>query len=94
MSVSEAGCAPSTVEAAAGPVKFVITNAGTDTAEFEVIGSIGASSTRRENIVPGFVVNLTSRLDGGTYELVCGTLSSPRGVLTVTRRRGRHATPE
>ena len=32
-----------------------------------------------ENIVPGFVVNLSTRLDGGTYELVCGTLTSPAG---------------
>jgi iron uptake system component EfeO len=30
------------------------------------------------------VVNLQSRLDGGTYELVCGTLTSPRGTLTVS----------
>jgi iron uptake system component EfeO len=84
VSVSAAGCAPTTVTAAAGQVLFVVTNAGTDPAEFEVIGSDQRVIDEAENIFPGFVVNLKSRLDGGTYELVCGTLSAPRGTLTVS----------
>ncbi len=63
---------------------FVVTNTGTDPAEFEIIGSDQKVIDEAENIFPGFVVNLKSRLDGGTYELVCGTLSSPRGALTVS----------
>ena len=62
-----------------GQVLFVITNTGTDPAEFEIIGPDQKVIDEAENIVPGFVVNLKSRLDGGTYELVCGTLTSPRG---------------
>jgi iron uptake system component EfeO len=84
VSVSPDGCAPKTVTATAGQVLFVVTNTGADPAEFEVIGSDQKVIDEAENIFPGFVVNLMSRLDGGTYELVCGTLSSPRGALTVS----------
>ena len=79
MSVSPEGCAPTTVTATAGQVLFVVTNTGTDPAEFEIIGSDQKVIDEAENIFPGFVVNLKSRLDGGTYELVCGTLTSPAG---------------
>jgi iron uptake system component EfeO len=82
--VSEAGCSPTTLKADAGPVLFVITNTGTDVAEFEVIGADKKVIDEAENIVPGFVVNLSALLDGGTYELVCGNLSAPRGSLTVS----------
>ena len=82
--VSEAGCSPTSVKADAGPVLFVITNTGTDVAEFEVIGADKKVIDEAENIVPGFVVNLSALLDGGTYELVCGNLSAPRGSLTVS----------
>ena len=84
VSVSSEGCAPKTVTAEAGPVLFVVTNTGTDPAEFEIIGGDQKVVDEAENIFPGFVVNLKSRLDGGTYELVCGTLNSPRGTLTVS----------
>ena len=84
VSVGPGGCAPTTVTAAAGQVLFVVTNTGTDPAEFEVIGADKKVIDEAENIFPGFVVNLKSRLDGGTYELVCGTLSAPRGTLTVS----------
>ena len=84
IAVSEAGCSPMTASAPAGSVLFVITNTGTDVAEFEVIGPDKKVLDEAENIVPGFVVNLSARLDGGTYELVCGKLTSPRGSLVVS----------
>jgi iron uptake system component EfeO len=37
----------------------------------------------RENIVPGFVQTLTATLDSGDYQMTCGLLSNPKGVLTV-----------
>jgi len=82
--ISESGCSPTTLTAASGPVLFVVTNDATDVGEFEIIGEDQRVIDEAENIVPGFVVNLSTRLDGGTYELVCGTLSSPRGALTVS----------
>ena len=83
VSVNEDGCAPSSIEASAGKVVFEVTNAGSEAGEFEVL-----SGTRVvdevENIVPGFVVNFTTRLDGGAYELICYTLQAPRGTLAVS----------
>jgi iron uptake system component EfeO len=84
LAVSPEGCAPRTVTATAGQVLLVVTNTGVDPAEFEVIDSDKRVIDEAENIFPGFVVNLRSRLDGGTYELVCGLLTSPRGTLTVS----------
>ncbi len=84
VSVNPEGCTPKAVTATAGQVLFVVTNTGADPAEFEIIGPDQKVIDEAENIFPGFVVNLKSRLDGGTYELVCGLLTSPRGTLTVT----------
>ena len=60
-----------------------MTNGGPDIGEFEIL-----SGTRvvdeAENIIPGFVVNLATHLDGGEYELICYSLQTPRGTLAVT----------
>jgi iron uptake system component EfeO len=83
VTVNDQGCSPSSIETSAGKVVFEVTNAGSDAGEFEVL-----SGTRVvdevENIVPGFVVNFTTRLDGGSYELICYTLQAPRGTLAVS----------
>jgi iron uptake system component EfeO len=83
VTVDSSGCAPSSLTAASGRVVFEVTNAGGDIGEFEIL-----SGTRVidevENIVPGFVVNFATRIDGGDYELVCYTLQSPRGTLAVS----------
>ena len=77
------GCQPSSITATAGRIVFEVTNGGPDVGEFEVL-----SGTRVvdevENIVPGFVVNFATRLDGGDYELICYSLQSPRGKLAVS----------
>ena len=69
VSVSEAGCAPTTITVPAGPVTFVVTNAGTETGEFEIIQAGTKVIDEVENIIPGFVVNMATRVDGGTYEM-------------------------
>ena len=83
VTINDDGCSPSSIEAAAGKVVFEVTNGGSDIGEFEVL-----SGTRVvdevENIVPAFVVNFTTRLDGGSYELICYSLQSPRGTLAVS----------
>src|SRR5215510_1510157 len=80
VTVTAEGCNPSSLNATAGRVVFEVTNGGTDAGEFEVL-----SGTRVvdevENIVPGFVVNFASRLDGGEYDLICYSLQAPRGKL-------------
>ena len=92
VSVSESGCAPGSVNVAAGPVTFVITNDGAETAEFEIIQGGERVIDEVENIIPGFVVNMATRLDGGTYAIQCGNLQTTPGLLTVSG--GSAATPE
>ena len=65
-SISDAGCSPSAITVPSGPVGFAVTNAGTDTGEFEITVANQRVVDEVENIVPGFVVNMTTRLDGGT----------------------------
>ena len=67
VSVSESGCSPSAVTVPSGPVTFVVTNAGTETGEFEIVLADTRVIDEVENIVPGFVVNMSTRVDGGTY---------------------------
>ena len=83
VTVDDAGCEPAAIEVPAGVVVFEVTNGGGDVGEFEVLEGDRVVD-EVENILPGFVINLATRLDGGTYETVCYTLTSPRGSLTVT----------
>ena len=53
VSVSESGCSPSTVTVPSGPVTFVVTNAGTETGEFEIVLADTRVIDEVENIVPG-----------------------------------------
>jgi iron uptake system component EfeO len=82
--VDESGCGPSAVTVPSGEVTFVITNDGSESGEFEVVRAGERVIDEAEGIVPGFVVNLKTRLDGGTYELICYSKTNPKGVLTVT----------
>lgn len=84
VAVNETGCSPTSITTASGPVTFVITNTGADTGEFEITQGGQRVIDEVENIVPGFVVNMTTRLDGGTYEMVCGNTQATKGALTVT----------
>ena len=90
VTINDEGCSPSSIEAAAGKVVFEVTNGGSEVGEFEVL-----SGTRVvdevENIVPGFVINFTTRLDGGSYDLICYTLRRRAAPLPcrVARRRLR-----
>ena len=83
VTVTEAGCAPAALQTTAGRVVFEVTNGGPELGEFEVLSGTTVVD-EVENIVPGFVVNLASHLDGGTYELICYAKRSPRAALTVS----------
>ena len=83
VSVTESGCEPGELTAVSGRVVFEVTNAGPELGEFEILEGDRVVD-EVENIVPGFVVNFATRLDGGDYELVCYALRSPRGSLAVT----------
>lgn len=83
VTVTESGCEPGSLTATSGRVVFEVTNAGPDIGEFEILDGDRVVD-EVENIVPGFVVNFATRVDGGDYQLVCYALRSPRGTLAVT----------
>ena len=83
VTVTESGCEPGALTAPAGRVVFEVTNGGPDIGEFEVLDGDRVVD-EVENIVPGFVVNFATRIDGGDYQLVCYALRSPRGTLAVS----------
>ena len=93
ISISDSGCSPATVRAAAGPVTFTVTNDGTETGEFEIVQNGARVIDELENIIPGFVVNMATRLDGGTYAMQCGNLQTTAGVLTVSGGLAASAEP-
>ena len=82
VSVDESGCTPKTIQAPAGRVVFEVTNAGPELGEFEILSGTTVVD-EVENLIPGFVQNLASHLDGGRYELICYALRSPRAALAV-----------
>jgi len=90
ISISDSGCSPATVRAAAGPVTFTVTNDGTETGEFEIVQN---GERVIDDIIPGFVVNMATRLDGGTYAMQCGNLQTTAGVLTVSGGLAASAEP-
>jgi iron uptake system component EfeO len=90
--VDDSGCEPAAMEVPAGVVVFEVTNAGGDVGEFEILSGDRVID-EVENIVPGFVVTMVTRLQGGSYETVCYTLVSPRGTLEVTGGAAPSAAP-
>jgi iron uptake system component EfeO len=83
VTLTASGCEPGSLSAPAGRVVFEVTNGGPDIGEFEILSGTKVVD-EVENIIPGFVVNFASNLDGGSYELICYTLQSPRGTLAVS----------
>ena len=87
ITISGAACAPNEVTVAAGTPDFAIHNASDRAIEWEILNGVMVVA-ERENIVPGFTVEVTPHLEPGTYQMTCGLLSNPRGTLTVTAADG------
>jgi iron uptake system EfeUOB component EfeO/EfeM len=85
--VSDTACTPDSLSVAAGTPSFSIRNTSNRTIEWEILNGVMVVA-ERENIAPGFTVELTPRLAPGTYEMTCGLLSNPRGALIVTAADG------
>jgi iron uptake system component EfeO len=83
ITVTDKGCVPSTLTVAAGKTTFRITNASRRALEWEILKGVDVVA-ERENIVPGFVQPLSATLTAGEYQMTCGLLSNPKGVLHVT----------
>ena len=82
VTVTDKGCEPNALAVPAGRTLFRIRNASKRAIEWEILqGTMVVEE--RENIIPGFVQNLTATLEAGDYEMTCGLLSNPKGTLKV-----------
>ena len=82
--LTDAGCAPNTASAPAGPIVFDVENAGTTkVTEFEVLEG-EAILGEKENLSDGLSGSFSLTLDAGEYTLYCPGGEDERGTLTVT----------
>jgi iron uptake system component EfeO len=83
ITITDKGCEPNTLSVPAGKTTFKIKNASRRAVEWEILDGVMVVE-ERENIIPGFVQSLTATLKAGQYQMTCGLLSNPKGVLNVT----------
>jgi iron uptake system component EfeO len=82
ITVTDTGCSPDALSAEAGRSTFRIKNESRRALEWEILNGVKVVD-ERENILPGFVQSLTTTLDPGEYQMTCGLLSNPKGILKV-----------
>lgn len=82
VTVTDKGCEPALLTVSAGKTTFSIRNASRRALEWEILKGVEVVA-ERENISPGFVLPLTATLAAGDYQMTCGLLSNPKGVIHV-----------
>ena len=89
VTLTTAGCDPATLQLAAGPTTFVMTNRdAAAVTEFEVLRG-GTVVGEVEDVAPGLERSFSLNLDPGTYDLKCpGGTTADTGTLTVTGQAG------
>ncbi|MEJ0019089.1 MAG: iron uptake system protein EfeO [Acetobacteraceae bacterium] len=92
VTVTDKGCEPMLLEVAEGKTTFQIRNASRRALEWEILQGVMVVD-ERENIIPGFVQSMTTRLEPGDYAMTCGLRSNPKGVLKVAAAVGAPAAP-
>ncbi len=83
LAITEKGCEPSDISVASGKTIFVITNKSSQPQELYILDGVKVLE-ERENIVPGFVVELKAELAAGEYQMGCGSRNNAKGKITVT----------
>lgn len=92
VTVTDRGCEPMLLEVSEGKTTFQIKNASRRALEWEILQGVMVVD-ERENIIPGFVQSMTTKLDPGEYEMTCGLRSNPKGVLKVAATGAAPAAP-
>jgi iron uptake system component EfeO len=82
ISVTEKACDKMELTVSSGKNMFVITNAGSNKVEWEIIEGVKVVE-EVENLAPGFVHKLKANLKPGEYGMICGRKSNTRGKITV-----------
>ena len=80
--VTDEACEPMQLTVKRGKTQFMIKNNSARAVEWEILKGVYVVE-ERENIAPGFSQKLTAKLEPGQYEMTCGLLSNPHGVLIV-----------
>lgn len=83
ISITDKGCEPNDITVKAGEEIFSLTNTSKKAVEWEILDGVQVVF-ERENILPGFKLDLKPKLKEGRYDMTCGLLSNPKGKLTVT----------
>jgi len=92
ITLTDSGCHPGAVAAPEGKTTFQIKNDSRRAVEWEILKGVMVVD-ERENILPGFAQTLTTILDAGDYQMTCGLLSNPKGILTVAATNAATAKP-
>lgn len=88
--VTDLTCEPSDLTVHAGRVTFSIHNSTSRPLEWEILDGVMVVD-ERENIAPGSVQNLSTKLAPGDYRITCGLISNPKGSLHVSAISGAQA---
>ena len=92
ITITDKGCEPNALTVPAGKTTFRIRNQSRRALEWEILDGVMVVE-ERENIIPGFVQALTATLGPGQYQMTCGLLNNPKGVLTVQATTAASAAP-
>ena len=90
VAILDKGCDPAAVTVEPGKSVFKIKNQSQRAVEWEILKGVDVVE-ERENIIPGFTQTLSATLDAGDYQMTCGLLSNPKGVLKVAAPAGSGA---
>jgi iron uptake system component EfeO len=92
MTVTASACEPNDLNVVSGQVTFAIHNASSRPLEWEILDGVMVVY-ERENIAPGLIQTLTTRLAPGDYAVTCGLLGNPKGSLHVAALAGADGKP-
>jgi iron uptake system component EfeO len=92
MTVTASACEPNDLNVVSGQVTFAIHNASSRPLEWEILDGVMVVY-ERENIAPGLIQTLTTRLAPGDYAITCGLLGNPKGSLHVAALAGADGKP-
>jgi iron uptake system component EfeO len=92
ITITEKGCEPNALTIPAGKTTFRIRNQSRRALEWEILDGVMVVE-ERENIIPGFVQSLSATLKPGQYQMTCGLLNNPKGVLTVQATTAASSAP-
>ncbi|POM24278.1 Iron uptake system component EfeO precursor [Actinomadura rubteroloni] len=91
VTATDKSCSVAKTDLTAGKVTFEITNKGSEVNEFEVLRPDGSILAERENIGPGTKTDFVTKLNPGSYTLLCSAGQTGKGPTTTVTVTGKAA---